>query len=659
MKLQRATLPLVLLTAALAACTSGDSPGPTRVDELPKVVIAEPAQGSVVSVPLVDVRGTVDDDSGIVALAYTLNGGAERSVPQDIGRTGPYAFQVTLVRGANTLTVVADDVSGNRGSATVSVTYATPPPKDAEKPKVSITEPLDGAVLDEGSVEFAGTATDDVGVVRLTVLGGDGVERDVSKKLVDGAFRFALDLVPGPQTVFVFAYDAAGNRTARERKVTWDVPPVAVATLRVDPDQTGQTWFGAGATADAGQDGCEVFEASIDGALALAADGLGVSWLRVPLRGGVEGARDWYASFQAGEITYEELVAHRAQGENDDDDPQHAEATRFQFTELDDTMTRVVLPLRALVPELRVVLSVELAPGDAEAFSPLDSPDEYAELVAVAVEHLVTTHGVTPDVVDALWQADGHPATVQAVVDAVAAADARLQTAGHVVDWWLPSATTAGAAVTWAEKLPARLPVPPALLTHAGATEEQGEPPAPETVTALAAGLGAWPGMVDAGPDRVELLLDRMADQDYAAWSLGRLAVCEPTTPGGWLWLDDGTGVLPAAGASAEARLLGRAVLSLPPGAVRVGLAVEGAGAGLHPVAFRLPAGGTAVLLAHDGPGLVGVAGLDAGSYTRRLYDAEAQGLGAESVALAEGETLWLQLSEPGLAVVVSDLATP
>lgn len=642
---------LALALLLFAGCPGGGAAGPTPVDAIPKVTIVDPARGAVVSVALIDIRGTVDDDSGIVGLSYTLNGGAERAVPQDIGRTGPFVFQVTLVRGANTVTVFADDVSKNRGTASVSVTYATPIPKDSEKPKLTITDPADGAALDEGTARFAGTATDDIGVLRLTVLAADGVERDVTKRLVAGAFAFPVDLVPGTQTVFVFAYDAAGNRSARQRVVTWKIPKTAAATLVFDGAKAGQTWFGAGATAEAGQLRCDAFAEAAPGLFALAADALGITWLRVPLPAGVEGPEDRFAAFQAGALTYAELVAQAGDAQNDDDDPLTAAAGRFHFGQLAHTMDTVFMPLKARQPGLRLVLSVEDRAG--EGFTQAAIPEEYAELLSVTVAWLVDTYGVAPDVIDALWRADDGPVSSAELMAAVAAADARLQAEGHEVAWWLPSAGSEASALAWAGGLPEPLGVDVGLFTHTGSPAGDRA-----TVAAAAAVWGTWPGLVAGAEGDVASLLEDLGRFGYGAWSLGDLAECDQPEIGGWMWLGTGTDALPTAGAGAATRLLGRVLGAVTPGAVRRGLSGGEGAAGLRSAAFGLSGGQTAVFVYNDAAGSVAVGGLPAGTWTRKLYGADNVALGVDSVTLAAGETLWLDLPAPGLGVAIGEAAT-
>jgi hypothetical protein len=641
----RATSRIVLLLALLplVACPDSTPAGPTPVDSLPKVTITEPAQGAVVTVPLIDIRGTVDDDSGITALSYALNGGAERAIPQDIGRTGPFAFAVTLVKGANTITIYADDVADNRGTASVSVTFAIPAPKDAEKPKLTITDPPDGATLDEPTAELIGTATDDIGVLRLTVLAADGVERDVTKKLVSGAFAFPVDLVAGPQTIFVFAYDAAGNRSARQRTLTWDAPKTAVATLVFDDSAPGPPSFGAGATADPDLVDCGAFAETAPELFDLAAQ-LGLSWLRVPVAPGVEGPTDWFGRYVAGELDWPTARAGLAAWENDDLDPASADPTRVHFTQLADAVETTYLPLKQAIPDLGLVLSVPLmsptaVPEGAQA-------DEYAELVSETVGWLAVTYAVTPQIIEVVAGAETAPS---AVLDAVAAARARLAAADHVAVWWLPAAPTSAEVIAFAAPLQDPVEVSPGLLTHARGPDDDEASTA--AVVTAAQRLGTWPGLLAATSVEPAGLIADIGRHGYGAWSLGELASCTPAPVGSWAWVDAGVDALPAAETSPAVLLLGRVTKLLEPGSTRLTLSGEPVGGQVTAAAYRSPAGEESLFVAHGAAGDIAVEGLPAGTWSRQVYGPNNETLSSDSVELAAGETLWLTTTGPALVV--------
>jgi hypothetical protein len=85
----------------------------------PTVKITAPADGSTVSTSTVTVTGSATDAVGVVGVY--LNGASVTLMPD-----GSFNVPVTLVEGANTITVTAFDKAGNKGTATVTVTYTKP-----------------------------------------------------------------------------------------------------------------------------------------------------------------------------------------------------------------------------------------------------------------------------------------------------------------------------------------------------------------------------------------------------------------------------------------------------------------------------------------------------------------------------------------------------
>jgi hypothetical protein len=85
----------------------------------PAVAITSPAAGAVVSRDSVAVVGTASDNVGVSSL--TVNG-----LPTRVQADGSWSQRVDLVPGANTITAIAKDGSGNASQAQVSVTYSPP-----------------------------------------------------------------------------------------------------------------------------------------------------------------------------------------------------------------------------------------------------------------------------------------------------------------------------------------------------------------------------------------------------------------------------------------------------------------------------------------------------------------------------------------------------
>ncbi len=132
-----------------------------------------------------DGSGSSDPDGTLVSFAWS-----EAGLP--LG-TGAVLIQLFAV-GTHTVTLTVTDNGGATSAASLTVTILPAPPPDTTPPVVSVTSPLEGAVV-SGIVTITATATDDVAVTQVEFL-------------VDG---------------IVIATDAAAPYSA-----AWDVDQVAV-----------------------------------------------------------------------------------------------------------------------------------------------------------------------------------------------------------------------------------------------------------------------------------------------------------------------------------------------------------------------------------------------------------------------------------------------
>lgn len=111
-------------------------PGPDPIPNdttPPTVSITDPVNNTTLSSASVTVKGSAKDNTGVVRLAYKLNGAAEKDITISKGTTASYSFTLSnLASGSNTLRVNAYDTAGNKGSSTINLTYSssnpTPPP---------------------------------------------------------------------------------------------------------------------------------------------------------------------------------------------------------------------------------------------------------------------------------------------------------------------------------------------------------------------------------------------------------------------------------------------------------------------------------------------------------------------------------------------------
>jgi len=187
--------------------------------------------------------------------------------------------------------------------------------------------------------------------------------------------------------------------------------------------QAGQSWAGYGEFRDT--------------MMALAAD-LGINRLRLEVRSGAEHrGRDYWAENKAGRLTGNAFRCGRYETLNDNDDPRHTDMSAFRFTELDESVEGLVIPLRRAVEARggRLAINVnyvsfitQCPPGwryDHRA------PEEYAEFVVAVVRHLKTRYDIVPEYWEVILEPENTADWNGTLIgQAIVAAAARLAEAG-------------------------------------------------------------------------------------------------------------------------------------------------------------------------------------------------------------------------------------
>ena len=205
------------------------------LDTTPPTLSVSPADNTLTNNATLTVSGIATDTNGIQSV--TINGATVTVSQTD----GSYSKAVTLIAGANSITVIATDKAGNLTTLTRTVTLDTTPPS------VTVT-PADGTYTNNASLTVSGTATDTNGIQSVTVNGAA-----VTVNQADGSFSKAITLAAGANTVTVIATDKAGNQTTITRTATLDTTPPAVTVIPADATYTNNAALTVSGTAtDAG-----------------------------------------------------------------------------------------------------------------------------------------------------------------------------------------------------------------------------------------------------------------------------------------------------------------------------------------------------------------------------------------------------------------------
>ncbi len=239
-------------------------------------------------------------------------------------------------------------------------------------------------------------------------------------------------------------------------------------TITVDPTRTYQTITGWEAVVYALEPTDPAFpnfkNALFDGVV----NDLGFNRVRLEIRSGIENTNDNWSDYQAGKIDYPTWRSRRYATINDNADPCSINWSGFQFSQLDNSIDRIVDPLRSLLAAKgeKLIVNVNYVAFTGQITNGIyihNNPAEYAEFVLATYLHLKSKYGWTPD----LWEVLLEPDNVsqwngKLLGQAIVAAAARLKEAGFEPAFVAPSNTNMGNAVTWFDQMmavPGVLPV--------------------------------------------------------------------------------------------------------------------------------------------------------------------------------------------------------
>ena len=154
------------------------------------------------------------------------------------------------------------------------------------------------------------------------------------------------------------------------------------------------------ALAEIGQAECDprAYQTYKSGVLDRAANELGINRIRLGLRNGYENPVDQFIPFKAGQLTFNQWKVSWFQVVNDNNDPFVINPAGFNWGYLDYTIDELVVPLKQRLAARGEGFWLNLSytganTGDLHR----DTPEEYAEFVLAAFQHLQTRYGWVPN----------------------------------------------------------------------------------------------------------------------------------------------------------------------------------------------------------------------------------------------------------------------
>lgn len=176
----------------------------------PVLTVSALADGAYTNSDVLNISGVVTDEGGIRELKVN-----DLSVPVD--QDGSFTYALSLKSGANFITIVATDLSGNQSSNNRTINL------DQAAPLLAISTPADNSKTALSLIDVTGTVDESSTVV----LKLGGVEQPITMNNKD--FTSSVTLVPGINTIEVTAADVAGNTSAQKRTVVYDDQKPALA----------------------------------------------------------------------------------------------------------------------------------------------------------------------------------------------------------------------------------------------------------------------------------------------------------------------------------------------------------------------------------------------------------------------------------------------
>lgn len=433
-------------------------------------------------------------------------------------------------------------------------------------------------------------------------------------------------------------------------------PPAGAGTIHVDATQRYQVMTGWQATAQVGETECQGYSTYKDELFRRAVNELGLNRLKVPVRAGAEGPRDWFGEFMSGQIPRGTMTANWYTAVNDNADPNVIDPNGFHFTELDTKIELIALPLRnelqARGESLYFMLAyLDHGPGPWEHSA---APQEYAEFLVAVFQHMQSKYGFVPDAIEAVNEPDNSTVTFTETQlgPAVAAAGQRLRAAGFDPVFVSPSTAFARRAVNYFDgmaRTAAALPFVGEISYHrydnggvAGADLEE--------IAARARQHGIKSSMLEHIGSGHEDLYDDLTVAQVSAWEQFGLAFCDTNGDNSgnrYFWIDNAD---PSrVRITNQARHLAQYFRNVRIGAQRI--AAASSSSRLKPVAFLNPNGRQLVIVNASGGESFTVSGLPAGTYGITYSTASGDGAHAD-VTLGTGQHLSTSIPAGGVIAI-------
>ncbi|MEZ5895329.1 MAG: hypothetical protein R3C40_10695 [Parvularculaceae bacterium] len=369
---------------------------------------------------------------------------------------------------------------------------------------------------------------------------------------------------------------------------------------------------------------------------------IGFNRIRMEVRSGFENPVDYWSQFVAGDITYEEVKSHFYEKINDNDDPNVLNEDGIQWSCLDYYVENLLIPMRAKLEErgerLHIVLNyVDFKrPPLASDLSHSKNPEEFAELIAAAFDHLKSKYDITPDAFEVILEPDNTlDWTGERIAAGLVAVDERLSQQGVRPQYIAPSTAHASRAPKYFDEIARNRQALDLLdvISYHRYDWKRASAAIPKIVSRARA-YDLDTAMLEFVQGKPWQLVEDLTQGQVVAWQ--KYGVPYRPIPPGEPELQPIPHIL----------ALAQVFTNVRRGAVRIG--AGSSSKQTRPMAFRNKDGSYAIFVYRDAPGDVVFANVPAGSYVLTMANAEkVVNLGPQEVQT--GEEFAISLPSPGL----------
>ncbi len=470
------------------------------------------------------------------------------------------------------------------------------------------------------------TSTLDVGgTAQLNAVAYDGADAVLQGKSI--AWSSSAGTVASVTSTGLVTGVSQGNATitatADGRRGTADITVVprgtSLGTITVNGQQTFQTMTGWEALMEIGQAECDprAYQAYRNEVLDRAANEVGVNRIRVGLRNGFENPSDPWPQKLSGQLTFDQWKVFWFKVVNDNADPFSINPAGFNWGYLDYVIEQLIIPLKQRLQARGDDLWFNLSYTGANSGQlHRDNPDEYAEFVLAAFQHLQQKYGFVPNSLELVNEPNLQGWNAQVVGRNLAAVSARLHAAGFFPDFVGPTGSGVVAATQYFDQMITMPTVAAELDEISYHRFGQTLPSDLQAIAQRGAQHRMRTAMLEHGGSGHDHLHEDLTFANVSAWQQFGLAFCGTVDGGGMYFLVSGAKVgenNPVVNTARMTKFLRQYFRFVGLRAVRVGATT--ADARFAPVAFRNPNGKYTVVVKTSAAGSFTVGGLPAGTY--------------------------------------------